>query len=86
MVRTRSPVRSWTLAHIKITPSKGLFLCVNAENNKCCFRPGSKTAAMLQASEVGSRTLSRFEVEDEQIYLVISDRSWTLAQKDKTLS
>lgn len=44
-----------------------------------------KTAAMLQASEVGSRTLSRFEVEDEQIYLVISDRSWTLAQKDKTL-
>jgi hypothetical protein len=29
---------------------------------------------MPEASEAGSRTLSRFGVEDEQIYLVIRDR------------
>ncbi len=31
------------------------------------------TAAMPEASEVGSRTLSRFRAESEEIYLVIRD-------------
>ncbi len=39
-----------------------------------------RTAAMPEASEVGSRTLSRFGGGAEQIYLVIRDHQNTLRQ------
>ena len=51
-----------------------LLLCGDVESKPLCFRRELKSAAMPEASELGSRTLSRFGVVDEQIYLVIRDR------------
>jgi len=44
-----------------------------------CLRVRCEAGAMPEASEAGSRTLSRFGVEDEQIYLVIRDTNSELS-------
>jgi hypothetical protein len=55
-------------------PSWGLFTWA-AKRVNCFTRVReSKSAAMPEASELGSTTLSRFGAESEQIYLVIRDR------------
>jgi hypothetical protein len=57
-------------------PLRGVLYLCPISKTPSCLASGleSRSDVSLRTNEVGSRTLSRFGVEDEQIYLVIRDQ------------
>ena len=83
-IGVRVPVRQQSAGrkHVYVC---GLCCCSADRDSKDAGPCEFCSEAEKERAESGSRTLSRFGVEDEQIYLVIRDRLLARAQKLKAL-